>query len=84
MEVDLDKLIAPWFEQYPDEWLLFEVTETDETGWPTKVRFVAHDPSRERIADIAIEQNLDHTLARFAGDILPKGFHAALSPFHLR
>ena len=78
MVIDPDKLIAPYFEQYPDEWLLFEVTETDKTGWPTKVRFVAHDPSRERIADIAIEQDLDHTLTRFAGDVLPKGFHAAL------
>ena len=33
------------------------------------------------IANIAIDHNLkdiDHTLVRFAGDVLPKGWHAAL------
>ena len=79
MVIDLDKLVAPYFEQYPGEWLLFEVTETDETDWPTQLRFVAHDPSREAIADIAIEKDLDHTLVRFAGDVLPEDFHAAVS-----
>ncbi len=78
MIIDLDKLIVPYFEKYPEEWLLFEVTETDEHDWPTQVRFVAHDPSREIIADIVIEKDLDDTLVRFAGDILPEGFEAAL------
>ena len=78
MEIDLDRLIVPYFEQYPDEWLLFEVTKTNEHDWPTQVRFVAHHPDRESIADIAIQKDLDDILVRFAGDILPEGFHAAL------
>ena len=77
MILDLDQLIAPYFDKYPNEWLLFEVT--DEHDWPTKVQFVAHDPSRQEIANIAIKKDIDHTLVRFAGDVLPKGWHAALS-----
>lgn len=79
MILDLDQLIAPYFDKYPNEWLLFEVTDTDEHDWPTKVQFVAHDPSRQVIANIAIEKDIDHTLVRFASDVLPKGWHAALS-----
>ncbi len=78
MILDLDQLIAPYFDKYPNEWLLFEVTDTDEHDWPTKVQFVAHDPSRQVIANIAIEKDIDDTLVRFAGDVLPKGWHAAL------
>lgn len=78
MILDLDQLILPYFDKYPNEWLLFEVTETDEHDWPTKVQFVAHDSSRETIADIAIQKDIKHTLVRFAGDVLPEGWHAAL------
>ncbi|MDP6041421.1 MAG: hypothetical protein QGG64_22935 [Candidatus Latescibacteria bacterium] len=78
MILDLDQLIEPYFDKYPNEWLLFEVTETDEHDWPTEVQFVAHDPSREAIANIVVEKDLDDTLVRFAGDVLPEGWHAAL------
>lgn len=78
MIVDLDRLIEPYFDKYPDEWLLFEVTETDEHDWPRQVRFVAHHPSREVIADIVLEKDITHSLVRFAGDVLPEGYEAAL------
>ncbi len=34
MILNLDILIAPYFDKYPNEWLLFEVTDTDEHDWP--------------------------------------------------
>lgn len=78
MTINLDDLIRPYFEQFPDEWLLFEVTQTDREGWPKQVRFVAHHPDREQLTNIALEKEIDRTLVRYAGETTPAGMEAIL------
>ncbi|HHW44613.1 MAG TPA: hypothetical protein GXX25_12555 [Desulfotomaculum sp.] len=78
MRVELDKLLQPHLKRYLGEWLLFEVIETDRNGWPKKVHFVAHHPDREKLTDIALEKNIQRTLVRFAGEVIPEGMEAIL------
>lgn len=37
--------------QFPDEWLLIDVTETDDLGRPTRGRLLTHSPNREALDD---------------------------------
>ena len=77
-DVDLDRLIEEHLERFRDEWLLFEVTEVDGSGWPREVRLIAHHSDREELTDIALAEGLQRTLVRFAGEAVPEGMGAVL------
>lgn len=40
--------------QYRDEWLLIEITQTDEVDRPLKGRLLGHSPSRSEIHQVAM------------------------------
>ncbi|MFQ6059262.1 MAG: hypothetical protein ACE5MB_10350 [Anaerolineae bacterium] len=63
---------------YPDEWLLFEVVETDEMNRPIKGRLLAHTPDRELAEEAFLEAEAEHVYFYYNGEPLPKGMSAAL------
>jgi hypothetical protein len=42
-------------ETYQNEWLLFEVTQTDEMNQPVKGKLILHSPDRDTVEQKAIE-----------------------------
>ena len=77
-DVDLDRLVQEYMGRFRDEWLLFEVTEADSSGWPIGLRLIAHHGDREKLTDIALARGLQRTLVRFAGEAVPEGTWAIL------
>lgn len=65
---------------YKDEWLLFEVTETDEMNRPLKGRLIMHNPNRDLVEKKAIEigTTIKHGYLTYTGEPLPTGVEAAL------
>ena len=67
--------IAKESKKYPDEWVLFEVTEVDEKNLPVRGRLLCHSKSRDEIHVVA----MDHRgaslglLTEFTGDPVPPG-----------
>ena len=64
--------------QYKDEWLLFEVVETDADGLPFKGRLLCHSPDQDVV--YATDQSLGSLLTymTYAGPALPDGQVAVL------
>ncbi len=48
-------LIAEAEKQHPNEWLLFEVTELDERGYPLRGRLLAHSPDRSVVYQVLMQ-----------------------------
>lgn len=64
--------------QFKDEWLLFEVTETDDTDQPLRGRLLCHDPDRDVVHQVDLRTQVDHAYITFTGQVVPDGFEAAL------
>lgn len=61
-------LIAEVEKLYPDEWLLFEVIETDEMNRPTKGRLLAHSPDSAVVEKVLLEADCLHTYHYYNGE----------------
>ncbi len=64
--------------KYPDEWVLFEVTEVDEADTPVRGRLLFHCKSPEDLHVEAMKARDRHTYAFFTGEPAPPGMIVAL------
>ena len=66
--------------QIQDEWLLFEVYETDEQGRPIRGKLLAHSPSRAALDEYWERhiQRCDHSYVVYTGDRPRKGMEVVL------
>ncbi|MGQ9627406.1 MAG: hypothetical protein ACUVV0_10950 [Anaerolineae bacterium] len=62
-------LIAEVEKLYPDEWLLFEVVETDEMNRPIKGRLLAHSPDYDYVKYKLLEAECYHTYLYYNGEV---------------
>lgn len=65
--VDIEETVK----QYKDEWLLFEVLETDDLDRPTKGRLLCHSKSRDEIHEVAMRLRPKEAMTVFTGDPVP-------------
>ena len=65
--VDIEETVK----QYKDEWLLFEVLETDDLDRPVKGRLLCHSKSRDEIHEVAMKERPKDALIEFTGDPIP-------------
>ena len=63
--------IAEETARYEDEWLLFEVVETDEVDLPVRGRLLCHDKNRHVIHEEAMKHPKLDLQFVFAGDPFP-------------
>jgi len=56
---------------YPNEWLLFEVVETDEQNQPIKGRLLAHNPDHDAVVRVLLEADCAHTYHYYNGEPMP-------------
>jgi len=64
--------------KHEDEWVLFEVVETDEMNRPVKGRLLCHSKSRDEIHDVAMRHRGSDLKISFTGDPVPPGMVAIL------
>jgi hypothetical protein len=64
-------IIAEMEKLYPDEWLLFEVVETDEQNQPIKGRLLAHSPDPDAVVKVLLETDCAHTYHYYNGEPMP-------------
>ena len=64
--------------KHEDEWVLFEVTETDEMNRCVKGRLLCHSKSREEIHQVAMKCGRSDLRIAFTGDPVPPGMVAIL------
>ena len=64
--------------QFQDEWLLFEVLETDDLEQPTKGRLLCHHPDRLVVHKRDMELRLPYTYTTFTGPVIPEGYEIVL------
>lgn len=66
--------------QYQDEWLLFEVYETDELNRPIKGKLLAHSPSRAALDEFMAKKAgvYHHTYRVYTGPKPKKGMEVVL------
>ncbi len=66
--------------QYPDEWLWFEVYETDELNRPIKGKLLAHSPSRAALDEFMNKRVgvYHHTYRIYTGPKPKKGMAVVL------
>ena len=72
--------IAAIERQYPDEWLLIEVEETDAADLPVKGKLLCHSKSRDEIHEVIMKVRTperDLYLA-YTGDPVPPGMAVVL------
>lgn len=74
------QFIAEVEKQFPDEWLLFEVSELDEQKQPVRGKLLGHSKSRQEIHEVVMQKRSpNHLLClRFAGDPVPPDMVAVL------
>ena len=65
-------------ERYPDEWLLFEVYETDELGRPARGNLRAHSPSRAALYEFLHKIEVKLPYVTYSGPRPRKGMAAVL------
>jgi hypothetical protein len=70
--------IAEMEKQFKDEWLLFEVLETDEQDQPLKGRLICHHPDRDYVHQKDMETRYPYTYVTYTGPVVPEGIEAAL------
>jgi hypothetical protein len=63
---------------HPDEWLLFEVTETTSDDVPLKGRLLCHSRSRDEVHEVAMQNLGKDLLTSFAGDPVPADLYVVL------
>ena len=64
---------------YPDQWLFFEVLETDEENQPIVGRLIIHSKERDEVEREAItRRDIPHGYLTYTGDPVPNGMVAAL------
>jgi hypothetical protein len=65
---------------YQNEWLLFEVTHTDEMNRPLKGKLILHSPERDVVEHKAIElrDTIQHGYLTYSGDAVPADTEAVL------
>ena len=49
--------LARIYEDYRGEWLLLEVIEEEANGSPAKLRLHAHDPDKDALRELMLEQD---------------------------
>lgn len=64
-------IIAEMEKLYSDEWLLFEVVETDEQNQPIKGRLLAHNPDHDAVVKVLLETDCAHTYHYYNGEPMP-------------
>ena len=64
--------------QFKDEWLLFEVLETDHLNQPTKGRLLSHHRDREVVHRRDMELRLPRTYTTFTGPVVADGYEVVL------
>jgi len=64
--------------QYPDEWLLFEVYETDNSNRPTRGKLLAHSPSRTALDEYWDKIEVKFPYVVWTGPKPKKGFVSVL------
>ncbi len=64
-------VIAEIEKLYPNEWLLFEVTETDEQNQPIKGRLLAHNTDHDAVVRVLLEIDCAHTYHYYNGEPMP-------------
>lgn len=64
--------------QYQDEWLLFEVYETDAKKRPTKGRLIVHSPIRSAIDEIMFKDQSHRIYLTYSGPKPKKGMVSVL------
>ena len=52
--------VAQFYKKIPGHWFLMEVLRKDERGKATWVRVVGHDPSKEAMRDLLMDQDAQH------------------------
>ena len=72
--VDIEETVK----RYKDEWLLFEVLETDDLDRPTKGRLLCHSKSRDEIHEVAMKERPKEAMTVFTGDPVPPGMIVSL------
>lgn len=70
--------IAATEDRLRDQWLLFEVLETDAQGQPARGRLICHHRDREYVEERDLAARLPHTYLTYSGPVLPEGVEAAL------
>jgi len=63
---------------YPDEWLLFEVTECDDRNQPVKGILLAHSKDRDEVHKVAVKCDAKHIYIPYTGEPIPKDMAVAL------
>jgi len=70
--------IAEVEKQFKDEWLLFEVLETDEQDQPVRGRLICHHPDRNYIHKVDMETRFPRAYITYTGPVIPEGTVAIL------
>ena len=72
--------IAEESKKHRDEWVLFEVTELDQSGEPVRGRLLCHSRSRDEIHEVAMQHRGASLglLTEFVGDPVPAGMYVVL------
>ena len=64
--------------EYPDEWLAFEVIETNGMNHVVRGRLLAHSPSRKALYEYLNQHPCRDCYVTFTGPRPKKGMHVAL------
>lgn len=64
--------------KHEDEWVLFEVVETDEMNRPVNEKLLCHSKSRDEIHEVAMKCGKSDLRIAFTGDPVPPGMVAIL------
>jgi hypothetical protein len=66
--------------QYPDEWLLIEVEETDAVDVPVKGKLLCHSKSRDEIHEVIMKVRAPEKdlYISYTGDPVPPGMAVVL------
>ena len=59
-------------EKFKNEWLLIEVTRTDELDQPLEGRLLSHSPDRDKIWR-SFQESKGDLMVEFSGPVVPKG-----------
>ena len=61
-------IIAEIEKLYPNEWLLFEVVETDKQNQPVKGRLLAHSSDHDAVVKVLLGTDCAHTYHYYNGE----------------
>jgi hypothetical protein len=64
--------------QFPDEWLAFEVLETDQLNRVVRGRLLAHSPNRKAVYEYLSQHPCSDWYVTFTGPRPKKGMHVVL------